>query len=87
MLSKQSGKGSRQSIPDWKFDFKFRLITLFLIVLQVITRTKKRTRRKHDMRYSCFQRSGGDLTVLHGEALLFGDDVNERLLKLFEPFD
>ncbi|KAM2852383.1 hypothetical protein PS2_028382 [Malus domestica] len=87
MLGKQSGKGSRQSVPDWKFNLKFRSIALFLLALQVRTRKKKRTERKHDMRYSCFQRSGGDLTALHGEALLFGDGATKRLLKLFEPFD
>ncbi|KAM1152911.1 hypothetical protein ACFX19_036071 [Malus domestica] len=32
---KQPGKGSGQSIPDQKFDFKFRLIAFFLLVLQV----------------------------------------------------
>ncbi|KAM2998101.1 hypothetical protein FF2_039795 [Malus domestica] len=25
------------------------------------------------MKYSCFRRSGGDLTALHSEALFFGD--------------
>ncbi|KAM1992235.1 hypothetical protein ACFX16_008708 [Malus domestica] len=34
MLSKQPGKGLRQSVPDWRFDFRFRLTALFLFVLQ-----------------------------------------------------
>ncbi|KAM1320929.1 hypothetical protein TB2_013665 [Malus domestica] len=34
MLSKQPGKGSRQSVPNWRFDFRFRLTALFLLVLQ-----------------------------------------------------
>ncbi|KAM1382175.1 hypothetical protein TB2_033968 [Malus domestica] len=34
MLGKQPGKGSGQSVPDRKFDFKFRLIAFFLLVLQ-----------------------------------------------------
>ncbi|KAM2749316.1 hypothetical protein EV2_028227 [Malus domestica] len=55
MLSKQPGKGLRQSIPDWRFDFRFRLTALFLFVLQVWTRTKTRTGRKYDMGYSCFR--------------------------------
>ncbi|KAM1155249.1 hypothetical protein EV1_025927 [Malus domestica] len=55
MLSKQPGKGSRQSVPNWRFDFRFRLTALFLLVLQVWTRTKTKTGRKHDMRYSCFR--------------------------------
>ncbi|KAM1791555.1 hypothetical protein ACFX12_035511 [Malus domestica] len=44
----------------------------------VRTRTKKMTGRKHDMRYSYFRRSGGDLTALHSEALFFGDGASER---------
>ncbi|KAM2190611.1 hypothetical protein EV2_027282 [Malus domestica] len=55
MLSKQPGKGLRQSVPDWRFDFRFRLTALFFFVLQVWARTKTRTWRKHDMRYSCFR--------------------------------
>ncbi|KAB2635073.1 hypothetical protein D8674_025607 [Pyrus ussuriensis x Pyrus communis] len=35
MLGKQLGKGSEQSVLDQKFDFRFRLIAFFLIVLQV----------------------------------------------------
>ncbi|KAM1493812.1 hypothetical protein ACFX10_025541 [Malus domestica] len=81
MLSKQSGKGSRQSVPDWEFDFKFRLIALFHLVLQVRTRTKTRTWRKQDMSYSCFRRSGGDLTALHSEALFFDNGASERLVE------
>ncbi|CAN6554606.1 unnamed protein product [Malus baccata var. baccata] len=34
MLGKQSGNGSRQSVPDWKLDSKCQLITFFLLVLQ-----------------------------------------------------
>ncbi|KAM1202873.1 hypothetical protein ACFX2I_018826 [Malus domestica] len=41
--------------------------------VKVRIRTKKRTRGKHDMKYSYFRRSGGDLTALHNKALLFGD--------------
>ncbi|KAM2154200.1 hypothetical protein ACFX1Q_046051 [Malus domestica] len=35
MQGKQPGKGSRQSVPYQKFDFRFRLIAFFLLVLQV----------------------------------------------------
>ncbi|KAM2268724.1 hypothetical protein ACFX1S_046807 [Malus domestica] len=38
MPGKQLGKGSRQSVPDRKFDFRFRLIALFLLVLQGYSR-------------------------------------------------
>ncbi|KAM1063516.1 hypothetical protein ACFX2A_028264 [Malus domestica] len=55
--------------------------------VKVRIRTKTRTERKHDMKYSCFRRSGGNSTALHSEALLFGDGANERLLKLLELFD
>ncbi|KAM1846109.1 hypothetical protein ACFX13_020321 [Malus domestica] len=34
MLSKQPGKGLRQSVSDWRFDFRFRLTALFLFVRQ-----------------------------------------------------
>ncbi|KAM2695682.1 hypothetical protein EV1_040154 [Malus domestica] len=71
VLGKQSGKGSRQSVPDRKIDTKCWLIAFFILVPQVRTRTKKMTGRKHDMKYSCFR--SGDLTALHNEALLFGD--------------
>ncbi|KAM1068419.1 hypothetical protein ACFX2A_000392 [Malus domestica] len=87
VLGKQSGKGSRQSVPDQKIDTKYWLITFFLLVPQVRTRTKKKTGRKHDMKYSCFQRSGGDLTALHSEALLFSDGAVNMLLKLLELLD
>ncbi|KAM1794356.1 hypothetical protein ACFX11_034839 [Malus domestica] len=46
-LGKQSGRGSKQSVPDQKIAF-------LLLVLQVRTKTRKMTRRMHDMRYSCF---------------------------------
>ncbi|KAM1284756.1 hypothetical protein ACFX2J_027414 [Malus domestica] len=46
--------------------------------VKVRIRTKTRTEKKHDMKYSCFRRSGGNLTALHNEALLFGDGANER---------
>ncbi|KAM2645065.1 hypothetical protein EV1_018648 [Malus domestica] len=55
--------------------------------VKVRTRIKKRTRRKHDMKYSCFRRSGGDLTALHIEALLFGDGAVNMLLKFLELLD
>ncbi|KAM0986386.1 hypothetical protein ACFX13_013809 [Malus domestica] len=87
VLGKQSGKGSKQSGPDRKIDTKCWLIAFFLLVPQVRTRTKKRTGKKHDMKYSCFQRSGGDLTALHSEALLFGDGAVNMLLKLIELLD
>ncbi|KAM0997386.1 hypothetical protein ACFX2C_007276 [Malus domestica] len=87
VLGKQSGKGSRQSVPDRKIDTKCWLITFFLLVPQVRTRTKKRIGRKHDMKYSCFRRSGGDLTVLHSETLFFGDGAVNMLLKLLELLD
>ncbi|KAB2597326.1 hypothetical protein D8674_000246 [Pyrus ussuriensis x Pyrus communis] len=35
MLGKRPGKGSGQSVLDRKFDFRFRLIAFFLLVLQV----------------------------------------------------
>ncbi|KAM1198260.1 hypothetical protein EV1_009786 [Malus domestica] len=87
VLGKQSGKGSKQSVPDWEFDTKCWLIAFFLLVPQVRTRTKKKTWRKHDMQYSCFRRSGGDLTALHIEALLFGDGAVNMLLKLLKLLD
>ncbi|KAM0988660.1 hypothetical protein FF1_012674 [Malus domestica] len=87
MLGKQLGKGSRQSIPDRKIDTKYWLIAFFLLVPHVSTMTKKRTERKHDMKYSCFRRSGGDLTALHSEALFFGDGAVNMLLKLIELLD
>ncbi|KAM1707292.1 hypothetical protein TB2_000404 [Malus domestica] len=87
VLGKQSGKGFRQSVPDRKIDTKYWLIAFFLLVPQVRTRTKKRTGRKHDMKYSCFRRSGGDLTALHSEALLFSDGAVNMLLKLLELLD
>ncbi|KAM2988903.1 hypothetical protein FF2_002939 [Malus domestica] len=55
--------------------------------VKVRTRTKKKTGRKHDMKYSCFRRSGGDLTALYIEALLFGDGAINMLLKLLELLD
>ncbi|KAM1819663.1 hypothetical protein ACFX15_001222 [Malus domestica] len=87
VLGKQSRKGSKQSVPDRKIDTKCWLIPFFLLVPQVRTRTKKRTGRNHDMKYSCFRRSGGDLTTLHSEALLFGDGAVNMLLKLLELLD
>ncbi|KAM1216253.1 hypothetical protein ACFX2J_012560 [Malus domestica] len=87
MLGKQSGKGSRQSVPDRKIDTKYWLIAFFLLVPQVRTRTKKRKGRKQDMKYSCFRRSGGDLTALHSEALFFSDGAVNMLLKLLELLD
>ncbi|KAM2884273.1 hypothetical protein COP2_011608 [Malus domestica] len=39
------------------------------------------------MKYFCFRRSGGDLTALHSEALLFGDGAVNMLLKLLELLD
>ncbi|KAM1374830.1 hypothetical protein ACFX2I_025337 [Malus domestica] len=57
MLGKQSGRGSRQSVPDQKIDTKCWLIALFLLISQVKTKTRKMTGRKHDMRYFCFQPS------------------------------
>ena len=47
-------RGSRQSVPGWKLDSKCWLIALFLLVLQVRTRPKEKTGKKHDMGYSCF---------------------------------
>ncbi|KAM2246414.1 hypothetical protein ACFXTI_007234 [Malus domestica] len=35
MLGKQPCKSSGQSVPDQKFDFRFRLIAFFLFVLQI----------------------------------------------------
>ncbi|KAM1305230.1 hypothetical protein ACFX2F_022792 [Malus domestica] len=87
VLGKQSGKGSKQSVPDRKIDTKCWLIAFFLLVSQVRTRTKKMTGRKHDMKYSCFRRSGGDLTALHSEALIFGDGAVNMLLKFLELLD
>ncbi|KAM0970998.1 hypothetical protein ACFX1S_019134 [Malus domestica] len=87
VLGKQLRKGSRQSVPDRKIDTKCWLIAFFLLVPQVRTRTKKMTGRKHDMKYSCFRRSGGDLTALHSKALLFGDSAVNILLKLLELLD
>ncbi|KAM2347808.1 hypothetical protein TB2_011157 [Malus domestica] len=87
VLGKQSRKGSRQLVPDRKIDTKCWLIAFFLLVPQVRTRTKKRTERKHDMKYFCFRRNGGDLTALHSEALLFCDGVVNMLLKLLELLD
>ncbi|KAM2122044.1 hypothetical protein ACFX1Q_019753 [Malus domestica] len=55
--------------------------------VKVRIRTKKRTRGKHDMKYSYFRRSGGDLTALHNKALLFGDGAVNILLKLLELLD
>ncbi|KAM2498167.1 hypothetical protein PS1_040459 [Malus domestica] len=55
--------------------------------VKVRTKTKKRTGRKHDMKYSCFRINGGDLTALHIEALLFGDGAVNMLLKLLELLD
>ena len=54
-LGKQPSKGSRQLIPDRKFDFRFRLIAFFLLVFQVRARVKQKTGKKHAMRYLCFQ--------------------------------
>ncbi|KAM2686106.1 hypothetical protein EV2_009039 [Malus domestica] len=54
MLGEQPGKGFGQSVPDWKFDFKFRLIVFFLLVLQVKARAKEKAGKKHDIRYLCF---------------------------------
>ncbi|KAM1717688.1 hypothetical protein ACFX11_025492 [Malus domestica] len=45
------------------------------------------TERKHDMKYSCFRRSGGDLTTLHNKALFFNDGAVNMLLKLLELLD
>ncbi|KAM1655865.1 hypothetical protein ACFX2K_008084 [Malus domestica] len=87
VLGKQSGKGSKQSVPDRKIDTKCWLIAFFLIVPQIRTRTKKRIGRKHDMKYFCFRKNGGDLTALHNEALLFGDGAVNMLLKLLELSD
>ncbi|KAM2994200.1 hypothetical protein FF2_046201 [Malus domestica] len=81
VLGKQSGKGSKQLVPDQKFDTKCCLIAFFLLVPQVKTRTKKRIGRKHDMKYSCFRRSGGDLTALHSEALFFDDGVTNMFVE------
>ncbi|KAM1554611.1 hypothetical protein ACFX1Z_007335 [Malus domestica] len=63
MLGKQPCKDSGQSVPDWKFDFRFRLIAFFLLVLQVRARAKEKTGKNmiwdtlafnpDDMRYSC----------------------------------
>ncbi|KAM1697973.1 hypothetical protein ACFX2K_029499 [Malus domestica] len=51
---KQSGRGSKQSVPDRKIDTKCWLIALIFLVLEVRTKTRKMTWRMHDMRYSCF---------------------------------
>ncbi|KAM1728187.1 hypothetical protein ACFX12_018722 [Malus domestica] len=63
MLGEQPGKGSGQSVPDWKFDFRFRLIAFFLLVLQIRAKAKEKTGKSmifdtlafnpDDMRYSC----------------------------------
>ncbi|KAM2626857.1 hypothetical protein TB2_000396 [Malus domestica] len=55
MLGKQPGKSSGQSVPDQTFNFKFRLIASFLLVLQARGRAKERIGEKHDMRYLCFR--------------------------------
>ncbi|KAM2205940.1 hypothetical protein ACFX1S_025377 [Malus domestica] len=54
--------------------------------VKVRTRTKTRTERKHDMKYSCFRRSGGDLTTLHNKALFFDDGAVNMLLKLLSSW-
>ncbi|KAM2088134.1 hypothetical protein ACFX1T_032243 [Malus domestica] len=54
VTDKVSNQSSKQSVPDQKFDFKFRLIVLILPILQAARRIKRRKRRKYDMRYFCF---------------------------------
>ncbi|KAM1457300.1 hypothetical protein ACFX13_035351 [Malus domestica] len=54
-LGKQPGKGSRQLVLDRTFNFRFRLIASFLLVLQARARAKEMIGEKHDMRYLFFR--------------------------------
>ena len=45
-LGKQPGKGSGQSVPDQKFDFGFRLIAFFLLILAGENKGKGKDREK-----------------------------------------
>ena len=54
-LGKQSGMDSRQSVPEQKTDSKCLWLLSFYFAMRVITRTKERTGKEHDMRYFCFR--------------------------------
>ncbi|KAM1952063.1 hypothetical protein ACFX15_006599 [Malus domestica] len=53
VLGKQPGKGFKQSVLDRKFNFRFRLIAFFLLVLKAKARANERIGEKHDIRYLC----------------------------------
>jgi hypothetical protein len=46
MQGKQTCKGSRQSVPDWRFEWRFRHIAFFILVFAGKNKDKGKDREK-----------------------------------------